>query len=185
MRCLFVILEFGPLDLRAQLETLYNEKHRKVVGFFRERGFDLATCQELAQDTFVQAMQNLDHYRGEKPLWHWVISIANNLHKNYLRYQNAQKRREPTISSEDAERVNSLPAQDADPERQVLANQELERVKRTAKDLPKRMRQCFEMYHFKDRSIKEISIVLQCHPNTVKSQVSQALKRMTDETRDA
>jgi RNA polymerase sigma factor (sigma-70 family) len=74
-------------DLRRELETLYGSHFGKVAGYFRRCGQDDAGAQELAQETFVNALKGLDSFNGQSKLSTWLWSIARNVLLGHLRQQ--------------------------------------------------------------------------------------------------
>ncbi len=48
----------------------------------------LEDTEDLTQDTFIQATQNLQSFKNESSIKTWVFSIATNLTKNFMRSKN-------------------------------------------------------------------------------------------------
>ena len=41
--------------------------------------------EELAQETFVQALEHIERFRGECSLYAWLCQIGKNQYRNWLR----------------------------------------------------------------------------------------------------
>jgi RNA polymerase sigma-70 factor (ECF subfamily) len=73
------------LSLRRELEVLYGSHFVKVTGYFRRCGQIEATAQELAQETFINALNGLKSFNGQSKLSTWLWSIARNVLLAHLR----------------------------------------------------------------------------------------------------
>lgn len=73
--------------LRRELEALYGSHFGKVAGYFRRCGQDEASAQELAQETFINALKGLHSFNGQSKLSTWLWSIARNVLLGHLRQQ--------------------------------------------------------------------------------------------------
>lgn len=115
------------------VETMYRMHYPKVYGYLLRLTRDPELAQELAHDTFVQAIPALERFRGESSLSTWLCGIGRNLWMDHLRKQR------PTLEYDDLlacyigegpeqrschratlERVMQLLEQKGDPARQVV-----------------------------------------------------------------
>lgn len=69
------------------MEEIYLKHGKMVYGFLltRTRNADLA--EELTQETFYQAVKNIDRYEGRSSVSTWLCAIAKNLWYEHLRRQ--------------------------------------------------------------------------------------------------
>lgn len=74
-----------PPGHRAALEALYRSHFGKLVGFFRHCGQSEAVAQDLAQDSFSQALRHLHQFDGRAQLSTWVWAIGRNQLLGHLR----------------------------------------------------------------------------------------------------
>lgn len=73
----------------SQFEELYNDYWPDVFKFlFRLTGYQQEFAEELAQETFYQAMLSFHRYRGECQIKTWLCQIGKNLYFNTLRRHN-------------------------------------------------------------------------------------------------
>ena len=77
----------------AAYRELIRRYERPVFSLVYRMVRDRETAEELAQDTFVKALNNIDRYSPEFKLSSWLFKIANNLAIDQLR-----KARLPTVS---------------------------------------------------------------------------------------
>jgi len=71
-------------------EEIYKEHFSGVYKYVYSlcRNEDLA--EEVTQETFYKAMENMDQFRGETRLFVWLCQIAKNTYFNYCRKQKRQ-----------------------------------------------------------------------------------------------
>lgn len=74
-----------PAASRKDLERLYTESFSKLRGYFRRSGLHDALANDLAQETFVQALRHLAQFDGRAKLSTWVWAIARNQLLGHLR----------------------------------------------------------------------------------------------------
>src|ERR1700753_3753668 len=77
----------------AAFREIIRRYERPVFSLIFRMVRDRETAEELAQDTFLKALNHIDRYRPEFKLSSWLFKIANNVAIDYLR-----KRRLETVS---------------------------------------------------------------------------------------
>lgn len=90
----------------AEAFQLIFERYAKpVLGFIYEMTGQRDLAEELVQETFVRAFNNLDRLREETRLSSWLFGIARNVARESLRSRNKdlgnQYRDEPTVETID------------------------------------------------------------------------------------
>ena len=83
--------------MEYDLEQIYREYARKVYGYLLSLGADRALAEDLMQDTFLKASQNILQFRHDSTLSSWLCAIARNL------YRDALRRQKPTVPVEETE----------------------------------------------------------------------------------
>jgi len=71
--------------------ALYREYFSRLVRLCRARTGDLATAEDLAQETLLRALNHMDRFQVDRPMWPWLKTIAIRLTIDYSR----QRRPEP------------------------------------------------------------------------------------------
>lgn len=60
--------------------TLYDRYFARIYTYFRHLFDDPATCDDLASQTFIQALENYHQFSSERgPIVAWLFGIARNL----------------------------------------------------------------------------------------------------------
>ena len=114
-----------------------------------------AVAEELAQETFARAYSGLGSFRRDARLKSWLLRIAVNLCRDWLK---AGQRRETGVDDEEGVDVLHDPA--ADPERRAAGRQQLRALEAAIARLPATYREAFLLKHVEDLSYEEIQNVV-------------------------
>jgi RNA polymerase sigma-70 factor (ECF subfamily) len=139
-------------------------------------------AEDLAQETFVKAFGALDHYRSERHLEPWLLTIANNTASDYVRRTRPDSPLSPlalppTRLDRDAVPVGADEPGEAPavrPPADRRARELLEAVNGLRWDL----RQCVLLRHVEQRSLAEIARVMRLPVGTVKSHLARPRKQL-------
>lgn len=152
-------------DLRA-FETLVRGAQGRVRRQLRRLAHgDTALADDLAQESFVQAWQQLPHFRGDARFATWLHRVA------YTRFlMHARRRQDEPLAEGQAEAV---PADDPDPALRLDVNRAIDA-------LPEHERvaivHCFQL----DLSHDEAAAVLGLPLGTLKSHVARGKARLRE-----
>lgn len=80
-----------------EIEQVYKEYSKMVYGFLLSKANNPHVAEELTQETFYQAIKNIDKYQGRSEISTWLCGIANNVWKTYV------KKNKKSIPIEDKE----------------------------------------------------------------------------------
>jgi RNA polymerase sigma-70 factor, ECF subfamily len=69
----------------AAFEELYRRYYPPVMRRLSHLAGPSGAVADMAQETFLQAYQGLQHFRGESPFVHWVMRIATNVARSHYR----------------------------------------------------------------------------------------------------
>ena len=69
-------------------EEIYKEHFGGVYKYVYALCRNESIAEEVTQETFYKAMENLDSFRGETRLFVWLCQIAKNTYFNYCKKQN-------------------------------------------------------------------------------------------------
>jgi len=72
------------------MEQIYLKHAKTVYGFLLTRSQNPDLAEELTQETFCQAVQNVDKFKGSSSVSTWLCGIAKNLLCERLRKQKNQ-----------------------------------------------------------------------------------------------
>src|SRR3954453_257741 len=140
---------------------------------------DREMAEDLAQDTFIKVLNNIDRYRPEFKLSSWLFKIANNVAIDHLR-----KRQLPTISMDGsphattADSVEATTLQVADNQESALEEMESRElgtaIEQAIGSLRPEQRACIMLRPVEDRSYEEIAATLDLPLGTVKTYIHRA-----------
>ena len=152
---------------------------------------DRETAEDLAQETFVKVLNNIDRYSPDFKFSSWLFKIANNLTIDHLR-----RRRLDTISIEgapDAVTAESakatsitIVAGDESPLEELESRELGQAIERAIAKLRPEYRACIMLRHVEDRSYEEIAEIVKLPLGTVKTYIHRArheLRVALDEVR--
>ncbi|NLM74848.1 MAG: sigma-70 family RNA polymerase sigma factor [Clostridiaceae bacterium] len=155
-----------PDDMSQKITELIEQYGDDVyrVAFAILKSKELA--EDIFQETFLRVCRSYSAYRGESSEKTWIISIAVNLCRDYMR--SSWKRRVvvtdefPTYSS------------DNNTEDVIEKRSEREELMKAIMCLSDKFREVIVLYYYQDLSIKEIAKMLRIPQGTVKSRLYKA-----------
>ena len=147
----------------------------RVYGYLLRMVRSPALAEDLAQDTFVRAWQNIDRFRGDGSFEGWLLRIA---YTTFLQDHRRRKRRgdetPPDSAARDRDSALSVPAGDESPD-----------LDRVLAALPPDIRSMVMMAYGYGYTHAEIASAMSMPVGTVKSHISRArsrLRELFDET---
>ena len=108
---------------------------------------DLAA--DASQNSFLKAFRAIERFRGEAAFRTWLLAIAGNEARGFLR--KAKRRKEDRL-----EDLDMLPAVGNDPSVEVTLRSEVQRVREVLADLPEKQRLSVTLRIFEGLSFREI-----------------------------
>ena len=79
------LLEKARSGDRKSLELLLYDNYKIVYGYLLKLTMNEEVTKDLTQDVMMKAILNIKKFKGESKFSTWLISIASNLYKNYIR----------------------------------------------------------------------------------------------------
>ena len=153
---------------------------------------DREMAEDLAQDTFIKVLNNIERYRPEFKLSSWLFKIANNVTIDHLR-----RRQLATVSldgSPHAATVAEAQATSLDVESrgqsalEAIESRELgSAIEQAIGKLRPEYRSCILLRHVEGRSYEEIAATLDLPLGTVKTYIHRArheLREALEELRE-
>jgi RNA polymerase sigma-70 factor, ECF subfamily len=137
-----------------------------------------AEAEDIVQEAFLRAYRSFDGFRGDraKP---WLLAIVQNCHRDFL----AKRRNGVVVSFADMPAADEEPearlaretaAQDDDPERAAIRNDERSRMNAAIARLPIEYREVLVLREIEDLSYREIAAVIGIPMGTVMSRLARA-----------
>jgi RNA polymerase sigma-70 factor (ECF subfamily) len=140
---------------------------------------DRTMAEDLAQETFIKVLNNIDRYDPDFKFSSWLFKIANNLAIDHLR-----RRQLPTISmhgapdATTASRIEATAfeiASDGESALDELEARELgTAIEKAIASLRPEYRSCIMLRHVEGRSYEEIAATLDLPLGTVKTYIHRA-----------
>lgn len=162
----------SPQTQRKGFEMLVRQYSQPLYWKIRHIVLSHEDANDVLQNTFIKAWNNLDSFEGRSQLSTWLYRIAVNEALDFLR---KQKLRQAVSSDEDASVASRLMADsyfDGDETQAQL----LEAVAK----LPDVQRTVFNLKYFDEMKYSEMSKVLNTSEGALKASYHQAVKKISD-----
>jgi RNA polymerase sigma-70 factor (ECF subfamily) len=160
----------------ADLEEFLRDGYRRVVGAVALVSGSLASAEDAVQEALVRAVERSKGPNDIESLEPWVVAVALNLSRSWLRRLLVERRARPQLVLPAA----APPGADAVDVRRALAT------------LPRRQREAVVLRYFLDLDVREVASVMGIGEGTAKSALSRARSALAAElgerpevTRDA
>ncbi len=151
--------------VKAYSEQLYWQIRRLVLSH--------DDANDLLQNTFINAWNNLEYFRGDAKLSTWLYRIAMNECFGFLNKQRAKNK--VFLDDEDETTINKLESDayfDGD-EAQIL-------FEKAIQTLPEKQRLIFNLKYFQEMKYEEISAILGTSVGALKASYHHAVKKIQE-----
>ncbi len=132
--------------------------------------------EELAQEALARAYGSLGSYRGDCQVRHWLMRIALNGCRDWLKAGARAER--PTEIAEEALSTS------LGPEEELAGRQTLTALEQALRALPDAYREAFVLFHVENLSYLEMSRVTGARVGALKVRVHRARQMLRDEMGD-
>ncbi|AEV68484.1 sigma-70 family RNA polymerase sigma factor [Acetivibrio clariflavus] len=163
------LLEKARSGDRKSLELLLYDNYKIVYGYLLKLTMNEEVTKDLTQDVMMKAILNIKKFKGESKFSTWLISIASNLYKNYIR-------KNKKISNKTIEDLSLKDSQDI--EHAVINKDTVKRIGKLLMDFPYEKRMVFILKNYYDYSYEEISKILKCPIGTVRSRLHYCIEKL-------
>jgi RNA polymerase sigma-70 factor (ECF subfamily) len=155
-------------------DAAYREEMPRVFNYFRYRGFERATAEDLTSATFEKAWRARDRYRKDRAaISTWLLAIARNTATDHLR------RSRPVASLGET----NVPDQRT-PEQEALRGEDLRRLRGLVFELPGREQEILALKYgagATNRAIATITGLGESNVGTILHRTIGALRARWDE----
>lgn len=145
--------------LRELMEAYSRDVFYVVYGYVRDKH----TAEDISQDVFLKIYDHLESFRQESSYKTWILRIAANCAKDFLR----SSARKTTVVMDD---LSHLPG-DASTERTVVAKEQEHALWQAVQGLPDNYREVIWLYYAQDFTVEEISHVTSLSQGAVKTRL--------------
>ena len=163
----------------AAFRELLRRYERPVFSLVFRMVRDRDTAEDLAQESFIKVLNNIDRYRPEFKFSSWLFKIANNVAIDHLR-----KRTVDTVSLEGSRYATTTAEAEssaipvASKDQSALEEMESKElggaIEKAVASLRPEYRACILLRHVEDRSYEEIAATLDLPLGTVKTYIHRA-----------
>lgn len=154
---------------------LVRRHQRMVAGLIGRITRRPELVEDLTQQVFISAFQNLSRFRRKAGFTTWLYRIAVNASLEALRKEDARKRLHETIEREGDHLPDSLIIKDRISGEQVVLDRELQRrVHSALEELPAEMKTILTLRYIEEFSTPEIAKILKLPEGTVRSRLYYA-----------
>jgi RNA polymerase sigma-70 factor, ECF subfamily len=145
-----VLVERALQGDQAAIELMVRRHEGVVFRFLMGILGDEDEAADAAQDSFVRAISNLGSFRGDSAFRTWLLAIARNEARGFLRKR--VRRRESPLDE-----APPLRDEGANPEETAVQNTEVERVRAALERLPEKQRLSVALRIFDGLSFREVA----------------------------
>ena len=169
---------FGKLVKKYQNKVLYLAYD--LIGNYVD-------AQDVAQNVFLQAFQNISYFRDEATFSTWIYKITTNA---AIDFQRSRRRRKSLfIDQPQYEEQQKLSIENIeDPYQSVekkIENSDLKSlVAKVVEELSPQQKAAFILKYFHDKSTEEIAKIINCNPVTVRGHILRATTKLRKRLKD-
>lgn len=169
------LLDGIRLQSEDHFAELYSRYFQRIYNFVYARMRNHAETEEVVQETFLAVFRSFSNYRAQSSLLSWIYGIAKNTTNNSLRRTKSQAERIEMADDEDVMPRPSLGV--GNPEEQLDLSRFRDVLSSRLAGLADWQVEIFEMRHFENLSIPEISARTSRSSDAVRSSLYR-VKRM-------
>lgn len=151
---------------KSALNTLLTNNYPLLKGYIIKMTCDPHLTQDIVQDTMLKAVLNIEKFKPEAKFSTWLITIATNIYRDYLR-----KNKNITLLDEDPEVPSSVNTEDS-----VINMLEYRAVMKILMGMPYEKRAVFILKNYYGYKYEEIATILKCPLGTVRSRLHNCIK---------
>jgi RNA polymerase sigma-70 factor, ECF subfamily len=154
---------------RERFAALVDAYQRPVFNLaFRMTG-SYGDAEDLAQETFIRAFEQLARYDPQRKFFTWLYTIALNLIRTHLR------RRPPAAAADPLETPGR---EQVDPEAHLLEEEDLRGLTRALPRLPRKHRELLVLRFYQGMSFEDIAEIKGIRVSAAKMRVYRGLERL-------
>jgi RNA polymerase sigma factor (sigma-70 family) len=137
----------------------------------------LTRSEDVAQETFVAAWNQLGGLREPAKLRGWLCGIARNLVRNF----NRSDRSEPSHGAASLEDIPDAPSHEALPSDQAVSSDEVDLLWRTLETIPELYREPLILFYRQHRSVEEVAAAMDLSGDAVRQRLSRGRQMLQTE----
>lgn len=162
----------NPATASKGFEKLMHAYGRQMYWQIRKMVVNHDDANDLLQNSFMKAWNNLSNFRGDAKLSTWLYKIAINESINFLNKE--RQKQQVTDDSDDNFLLNNIEADE------YFDGDELKlKLQKAVLSLPEKQRLVFNMKYFDEMKYEEISEILGTSVGALKASYHHAVKKIS------
>ena len=150
---------------KSALNSLLKDNLNILKGYVVKMVGDPHLAQDIIQDALLKAVININKFEPKAKFSTWLIKIATNVYRDYLRKNKVFHLLEGNLKDQ-GKQVEDI----------VIANYEYKEIMKIILKLPYVQRAVFILKHYYGYKYDEISQIINCPIGTVRSRLHNAVK---------
>ena len=155
---------------KSALNSLLKDNFDILKGYTVKMVGDPHLAQDIIQDTMLKAVLNINKFEPRAKFSTWLIKIATNVYRDYLRKNKFFELIEESVADK-GKQVEDI----------VISNYEYKEIMKIILKLPYEKRAVFILKHYYGYKYEEISEIIGCPLGTVRSRLHNAVKYIISE----
>ena len=155
---------------KSALNSLLVDNINVLKGYTIKMVGDPHLAQDIIQDALLKAVLNINKFEPRAKFSTWLIKIATNVYRDYLRKNKSCELIEESLVDK-SKQVEDI----------VILNYEYQEIMKIVLKLPYEKRAVFILKHYYGYKYEEISEIMGCPLGTVRSRLHNAVKYIISE----
>lgn len=167
------------LSLRGDTQAFGSlvERHQSLIcGLAYSACGNVHVSEDLAQETFITAWQQLRNLREKGNIRGWLCGIARHVINNFLRRQ----QRTPTAMAAELDEVMHPASPELPPDESAISEQESALLWRALQSLPENYREPMVLYYRQNESVAAVAESLGLSEDAVKQRLARGRAMLAD-----
>jgi RNA polymerase sigma-70 factor, ECF subfamily len=152
---------------KSAMNTLLTDNLSILKGYVIKMTGDPHLSQDIIQDTMLKAVLNINKFEPKAKFSTWLIKIATNLYRDYLR-----KNKQVDLIDDTFEDSGKSVEED------TISRLEYKEILKIIQELSHEKRSCFILKHYYGYKYEEIAEIVGCPVGTVRSRIHNAVKQI-------
>jgi RNA polymerase sigma-70 factor (ECF subfamily) len=169
-------------------DSLFDKYYGRATRYIFQLSSDFTheDAEEIAQETFLAVVRNLDSFRGKSAFQTWLLRVAANKAMDYREKTRAAKRGGNAVhvpihfSSDGAQALVDPPSSRPTPDQLLMTTESFRLIRQSLDAIGDPCREIIELRYYGDLSYEEIARELNLNPKTVSSRLSKCLARLQE-----
>lgn len=155
---------------KSSMNTLLIENLDILRGYVIKMTADPHLSQDIIQDTMLKAVLNINKFEPKAKFSTWLIKIATNLYRDYLRRSKPIELIDETLE-DSGQRVDDA----------AILRLDYMEIMKILQKLSQEKRSAFILKHYYGYKYAEIAEILSCPVGTVRSRIHNSVKQIITE----